>query len=357
MGAGPFEQARGDGMNAQLQYDAAEALAVDEIPVIDFAPFLTGTPQDRAAVAAEIDRACRTIGFFYLTNHGVPETLRQSVLAEARDFFARSFDEKMACAPILDGQWCGYLPARGAAEGTKPGGSLTEEGRKAKTVSGGSLEQFNMMRVRLADDPHYANPDPIYQNNRWPEGAPGFVETMIVNQRALLSLAGELMRAFAIALGLEEEHFVRLHRSPLATFGLNFYPQPRPGAGDVGVGAHCDASSFTVLLQDEVGGLEVQTRDGRWISAPVVPGAYVINIGDTMMAWTNGQFVSTFHRVVSRKPQDRFSATMFVNPDREVVVEPVAALVGQGQQALYEPFLNDDYMRGFFVKFYGSMFK
>jgi len=344
-------------MNASLHYDLADVVEQDAIPVIDFASFLGGTAEQRAAVAARIDHACRTIGFFYLVNHGVPESLRQSVLAEARDFFGRSLDEKMACAPLLDGQWCGYLPARGAAEGTKPGGSLTEEGRKAKTVSGGSLEQFNMMRVRPADDAEYANPDPIYQRNRWPEGAPDFVETMIVNQRALLALAGELMRAFAIALGLEEEHFVRLHRSPLATFGLNFYPRPAPDAGDVGVGAHCDASSFTVLLQDDVGGLEVQTRDGRWIAAPVVPGAYVINIGDTMMAWTNGQFVSTFHRVVSRKPQDRFSATMFVNPDREVVVEPIAALVDEDHPALYEPFLNDDYMRGFFVKFYDSMFK
>ncbi|MDG2533050.1 2-oxoglutarate and iron-dependent oxygenase domain-containing protein [Sphingomonas sp. HITSZ_GF] len=346
-------------MIAELQYDEAEQLALDTIPVIDFGPFLTGGAVERAAVAAEIDRACRQIGFFYLVNHGVPEALRQSVLNESRAFFARSFEEKMQVAPILDGQWCGYLPARGAAEGTKPGGSLTEEGRAKKTVSGGTLEQFNMMRVRYADDPRYGDPDPIYQDNRWPAGAPRFVQTMMVNQRALLSLSQELMRAFAIALGLDEEYFVALHRSPLATFGLNFYPKPIEEApsGNVGVGAHCDASSFTVLLTDDVGGLEVQTRDGRWISAPVVPGAYVINIGDTMMGWTNGQFVSTLHRVVSRKPVDRFSATMFMNPDREVTVAPIEAFVDEANPPRYAPFANDDYMRGFFVKFYDSMFK
>jgi isopenicillin N synthase-like dioxygenase len=167
------------------------------------------------------------------------------------------------------------------------------------------------------------------------------------------------MQAFALALGLEENFFQDLHRSPLATFGLNFYPAPRTdaAASDVGVGAHCDASSFTVLLQDDVGGLEVRDAGGRWIAAPYIPGAYVINIGDTMMGWTNGHFVSTLHRVVSRRPVDRFSATMFMNPDREVTVEPIARFVTPDNPARYQPFVNEDYMRRFFVKFYDSLFK
>ncbi len=343
---------------AELRPEQAETVAIEEIPIIDFAPFLHGDAADRARVAESIREACRRIGFFYIVNHGVPESLRQAVLSEARTFFARSRAAKMETAPLLDGQWCGYLPGRGAAEGTQPGGSLLPGATKAK-VSGGSLEQFNMMRVRDADDVNYDARDPIYQRNRWPADAPGFVETMIVNQRALRSLGTSLMQAFALALGLDEGFFVGMHRSPLATFGLNFYPAPVAGqpSADVGVGAHCDASSFTVLLQDDVGGLEVRDSGGRWISAPHVPGAYVINIGDTMMGWTNGEFVSTLHRVVSRKPVDRFSATMFMNPDREVVVRPIDRFVTKENPARYEPFSNDEYMRRFFVKFYDTMFK
>jgi isopenicillin N synthase-like dioxygenase len=341
-----------------LHYDQPETVAIDEIPVIDFGRFLIGSADDRAAVAAQIAEACRRIGFFYIVNHGVPEGLRQAVLAESRDFFARPRPEKMLCAPIADGQWCGYLPPRGAAEGTQPGGSLLPDGQKA-SVSGGTLEQYNMMRVLNADDDNYGDPDPIYQRNLWPAGAPDFVETMIVNQRALTALGDALMRALSMALGLDEDYFSNLHQSPLATFGLNFYPAPVPGApsADVGVGAHCDASTFTVLLQDDVGGLEVRDANGRWIAAPYVPGAYVINIGDTMMGWTNGHFVSTLHRVVSRKPVDRFSATMFMNPDREVVVAPIERFVTADAPARFEPFSNDEYMRRFFVKFYDSMFK
>jgi isopenicillin N synthase-like dioxygenase len=343
---------------AELKYAQAESVAIDEIPIIDLAPFLHGDAADRLAVAGQIAEACQRIGFFYVVNHGVPESLRQAVLDEGRAFFARPVEDKMRSAPLLDGQWCGYLPGRGAAEGTQPGGSLVPGAQKSK-VSGGSLEQFNMMRVRDADDIHYDATDPIYQRNRWPADAPTFVETMIVNQRALRRLGGSLMEAFALALGLDEDFFVNLHQSPLATFGLNFYPRPVEGqpSADVGVGAHCDASSFTILLQDDVGGLEVRDPSGRWISAPVVPGAYVINIGDTMMGWTNGHFVSTLHRVVSRKPVDRFSATMFMNPDREVVVRPIDRFVTDESPARYEPFSNDDYMRRFFVKFYDSMFK
>jgi len=264
----------------------------------------------------------------------------------------------MQCAPRLDGQWCGYLPPRGAQEGTTPGGSLLPE-LKSDKVSGGSLEQFNMMRVLPADDPNFGAADPIYQSNRWPAGAPRFVETMVLNQRALLKLSDALMEAISMALGLAPDFFAQFHRSPLSTFGLNYYPAPVPGrpSADIGVGAHCDASSFTVLLQDDVGGLEVRDAQGRWITAPYVAGAYVINIGDTMMGWTNGHFVSTFHRVVSRRPADRYSSTLFMNPDRDVTVAPIERFVSADNPARYQPFHNDDYMRGFFVKFYDQLFK
>jgi len=345
--------------DAELRYASADILAADAIPVIDFGRFIKGDAAMRADVAAQIATACERVGFFYVINHGVPEPLRAAVLQEARDFFARPVEQKMACAPIADGRWCGYLPGRGAAEGTRPGGSLTAEGQAATSVSGGTLQQYTMMRVLMADDANYGNPDLLYQPNAWPDAQPRFAETMIVHQRALLTLGAHLMRAFALALDLDEGHFLQWHRSPLATFGLNYYPRPLAGAAsaDIGVGAHCDASSFTVLLQDDVGGLEVQTRDGRWIAAPVVPGAYVINIGDTMMGWTNGHFVSTLHRVVNRRHIDRFSATMFMNPDREVEIAPIGKFVTAENPSRYAPFANEDYMRRFFVKFYDSMFK
>ncbi|MFT4045927.1 MAG: 2-oxoglutarate and iron-dependent oxygenase domain-containing protein [Solimonas sp.] len=344
---------------AELRYEKAESIAVDDIPVIDFGPFLHGDDAARAQVAAQISAACRRIGFFYIVHHGVPESLRRRVLDESRAFFARPFAEKMKCAPLLDGQWCGYLPPRGAAEGTQPGGSLIKSPDQLEKVSGGTLQQFNMMRVKLADDVNYDSDDPIYQSNLWPAGAPDFVETMIVNQRALIALGEQLMRALSLALGLDEDYLSRFHRSPLATFGLNFYPAPVAGhpSANVGVGAHCDASSFTVLLQDDVGGLEVRHPQGHWIAAPYVPGAYVVNIGDTLMGWTNGHFVSTFHRVVSRRPVDRYSATMFMNPDREVTVAPIERFVSDTNPRRFDSFVNDEYMRRFFVKFYDQMFK
>ncbi len=344
---------------ADLRYEKPETVEVSEIPIIDFGRFLNGDAAERQAVAEQISDAARRIGFFYIVNHGVPESLRQSVLSEAREFFARPMDEKMTCAPIEDGKWCGYLPPRGAAEGTKQGGSLRGEGDQ-QTVSGGTLEQFNMMRVKLADDINFENPDLAFQKNNWPAGAPTFVETMIVNQRALMALSQELMAAFSLALGLEEDFFASYHKSPLSTFGLNFYPAPNSelqGGSDVGVGAHCDASSFTVLLQDDIGGLEVLETSGRWIAAPYVEGAYVINIGDTMMGWTNGHFVSTLHRVVSRKPVDRYSATLFMNPDMDVTVAPIEKFVTEENPAQFEPFDNEEYMKRFFVKFYDNMFK
>jgi isopenicillin N synthase-like dioxygenase len=345
--------------DVELRYEKAATLPAEDIPIIDLTLFRTGSDTDRERIAGQIGAACRRIGFFYIVGHGVPESVRQGVLDESRNFFARPFEEKMQCAPILDGQWCGYLPPRGPAEGTRPGGSLVQDANQLKSVSGGSLQQFNMMRVKLAGDVNFDSTDLIYQRNLWPTGAPQFVETMIVNQLALLELGEHLMRGLSLALGLEVDYLSRYHRSPLATFGLNYYPAAvagQPGS-DIGVGAHCDASSFTILLQDDIGGLEVRHPDGHWIAAPYVPGSYIVNIGDTLMGWTNGHFVSTYHRVVSRRPIDRFSATMFMNPDREVTVAPLERFVTADNPRRYEPFDNDAYMRRFFVRFYDNMFK
>ena len=113
---------------------------------------------------------------------------------------------------------------------------------------------------------------------------------------------------------------------------------------------HQDTGAFTMLLQDGTGGLEIRNRAGEWIAASSVPGAYVINIGDSMMRWTNGRFVSTPHRVVNRSVRPRYSVPFFVNPDYDVAIEPLPHLVPAGEAPRFAPLHNGQYMVDFYDK-------
>ena len=67
----------------------------------------------------------------------------------------------------------------------------------------------------------------------------------------------------------------------------------------MGIGAHTDYGFLTILSQDSVGGLQVRSHDGRWVSAPPIEGALIINIGDLVQTLTNDYYISTRHRVVN----------------------------------------------------------
>ena len=113
----------------------------------------------------------------------------------------------------------------------------------------------------------------------------------------------------------------------MATLRLLRYPGAARADDAIGAGTHTDYGNLTLLATDDVGGLEVRTRDGEWIEAPALPGAFVVNIGDCLMRWTNDVYVSTPHRVVNRSARERYSIAFFYdpNPDAEVAAIPSAS--------------------------------
>jgi isopenicillin N synthase-like dioxygenase len=124
------------------------------------------------------------------------------------------------------------------------------------------------------------------------------------------------------------------------------YP-PRPGAaaaGALGAGEHTDYGNLTLLATDEVGGLEVRTRAGRWIDAPHLPGTFVCNIGDCLMRWTNDIYVSTPHKVVSPPGRDRYSVAFFLDPDPDAMVACLPTCSGAANPPKYPPVTGADYL-------------
>lgn len=318
-------------------YEKARTVEVADIPIIDFGQFLNGDAAARDATAAAIGEACERVGFFYLAHHGVPQSLIDDTFAASRRFYAQSYAERMKSAATLE-HWRGFVPSKLEGEG----GGI-----------GGAIETYRFMLDLPPDDPDVLAGKPMHMPNRWPEGVEGFKPQVEAYFDAMLRLAKQLRAAFAHALGLADDYFEPFNQKPLVQLSLLHYRPPaslREEDIEIGAGEHRDSGAFTLLMQDDTGGLEVQRKDGLWIAAPPIPGCYVINIGDVMMKWTNGRFVSTPHRVVNRALRPRYSIPFFANPDYDATIAPIAEILKPGETPQFAPFSNGAYMADFYDK-------
>jgi len=303
-----------------------------DLPVIDLEPLISGTPGGLEKVAAELGRAARDIGFFYVKNHGVPQSLIDATFAASHTLFAQPLDAKMVLTKDFFKTNRGYVPMKGEnLDPTKPSDLK---------------EAFNIGLDLPADDPRILKGEPFRAVNQWPD-LPGWKETVLDYFNALWALGRKMHRAVAVDLGADPDYFEDKLDAPLATLRLLHYP-PQPGnaeEGQIGAGTHTDYGNLTILLPDAVGGLEVRRRDGVWLKAPTIEGAFVCNIGDCLMRWTNDVYVSTPHRVVNSSGRERYSIAFFLDPNPDAVVECLPSCVETGKTAKYGPVSGADYLK------------
>ena len=294
-----------------------------EIPVLDWQRFTTG--EDVDGFVRDLGRACRETGFFLITGHGIPDDLIKDVFAKGDMFFARPMAEKSKVDIRNNPHNRGW-----ACEGSE---SLDETSGQMDRK-----EAFNVGLDLAADDPRVLNGEPFRGVNIWPE-VEGFRDTMLAYYDHIWALSRALHRAFELDLNLPQDYFAPHFTAPLATLRVLSYPAATDGAG-IGAGAHTDYGSITLLMTDGVGGLQVKPRGLDWIDAPHVPGAYVVNIGDCLMRWSNDIYVSTPHRVLPPKTARR-SIAFFLDPNPDSVI---TALPGTGE-AKYAAITGADYLR------------
>jgi isopenicillin N synthase-like dioxygenase len=275
------------------------------IPTIDVAPLRTGDPG--GAVARAIDRACRDLGFFAIVGHGIPPALVEELQRTARVFFALPADRKLALAmPRAGRRWRGFFPV---------GGELTSGVPDAK-------EGVYFGRELPVEDPRVVAGVPLHGPNLWPDAdVPALRPAVLAWIAAAADVAALVMSAIARALGLAPDYFTRTcMQDPTLLFRMFHYP---PTQGDEwGVGEHTDYGVLTLLVQDDVGGLEVKSR-GAWISVPPARGAIVCNIGDMLDRMTGGAYRSTPHRVRNVSGRDRYSFPLFFDPSWDARVTRV----------------------------------
>lgn len=279
------------------------------LPIINIHALVTGAAEQHA-VAAQIRRACREWGFFYIVGHGVDEELQQRLEKLSRDFFAQDAETKLEIAMAQGGRaWRGYFP---------PGGELTS-GRpdvKEGIYFGAELDETHpLVKART----------PMHGANLFPANIPQLRETVLEYLAAMTRLGHALMAGVALSLELEESYFAdRYTADPLILFRIFNYPPDELAVEEErwGVGEHTDYGLLTILRQDDAGGLEVKSKSG-WVAAPPMRNSFVCNLGDMLERMTGGLYKSTPHRVRAMTERHRLSFPFFFDPNFDAEVRAI----------------------------------
>ena len=297
---------------------------MSSVPVIDLTPWFSGDEQARAAVAAEVDGALRTVGFFLINGHWVPVELPGRVRAGARRFFALPREAKQRYAVTIGGR--GWLPpgveANGYAEGTATPPDLKET--------------FAVGADQPSGDP--AADGTWFQPNVYPAEVPALEPAVVAYLARMRQLADELLVLCAVALGLDRDFFTRHTGHATHTMNINWYPpialagEPEPG--QYRIGPHTDFGTVTILDREPGrGGLQVWSEQGGWEDAPYQPGALTVNAGDLLARWSGRRWKSNRHRVLPPQAQapdeDLVSLVYFYEADHDAVIESLQPPVGR----------------------------
>lgn len=278
-------------------------MSFSAIPEVD----LAGWTVDRNLFAQEVRRICHDVGFFQLVGHGVSAEFIDEHIAQQRRFFALAEHDKLAIDKSLSPHFRGWERVGAELTGGVP--DLREQ-----------LDLSTEHPVRGLDlDPAYLRLD---GPNQWiaEEVLPGFRTHMAEYFVTMGALADRLLEVFSVALGLEPDHLrSRFGERPLSFVKLIDYP-PTPPDG-AGVNPHHDAGFLTLLLQHDVGGLQVRTPEGAWIGVPPRRDVFVVNIGEMLQEMTGNYFVATTHRVIASEA--RQSSAWFHGPDLTTRLDPL----------------------------------
>ena len=268
-----------------------------------------------ADAGRDIDAGFSTFGFLQLANIGIDPAELETVFRASEAFFNGPAETKRRCV------------YRSAAENFGYQGLLEEN--LDPNAPADLKETFTMRNI--------VNAPPA--EDRWP--SPEFRELMIRFYGHALACAHDIQRRMAVALGLPQDHFARLHSGQNVTLRLLHYPAGNaspPDPEQMGAGAHTDYGFMTLLFQHGVGGLQVIDSNGAWIDVPPRDDAVVINSGDMLERWTNGKYKSTMHRVIAKTgDRDRLSIAIFIDPDSDAMIDVLPSCTGSENPARFPP--------------------
>jgi isopenicillin N synthase-like dioxygenase len=305
-----------------------------DVPIVDFSGFRDAAPAEREACARRIRAVSAELGFVYLAGTDITQAVADALFDDARTFFAAGAEKRAFVTPRrLGGRLsAGFVPQGREHEDQALGSDIKE-----------ALDLFQ-------DGGYNADAFAPAIDAPLPESLAPQLETFAAYHALCSRVADDVLRAFAIGFGLPDEYFVTRHGGNNMLRVLHYPPVDRAGAANrMRVGAHTDFGTLTLLVQDPTAGLEVLAADGRWLYAPAVPGAVLVNIGDLMQQWTNREFRSTQHRVAvpndERAAAPRYAIAFFCEPNNETEIACLAA-ARDSEHPQFAPVIAGDHLRG-----------
>lgn len=278
------------------------------LPTIDFSAFSTGSAMTRKKLAKDVGQGCIETGFLCIQGHQIDREIVDDMRCLVVEVFAQPAAVKQA-HQITKENYRGYIPIGFFTPNAAHGKADRYEGYK--------------LHAEIALDDEMRRVYPHYGPNIWPPTVADMKRRVLRYWQAVDRFSQDLLRAFALALGLDETFFLPYFQYPLSNMTLLRYPLAKPDEGHFGIHPHKDSSAFTVLFPDPVGGLLIRDRRGDWSEAVAPDGGCIVNIGDVLEHWTGGHFVSTPHKVVNRTGRERHSFPYFAAPRFDVAICPM----------------------------------
>ncbi len=303
------------------------------VPTIDIS---AGRP--RAEVGAELDTACREVGFFEVVGHGVPDAVIAAMQAATAAFFALPEAVKRTAKPTDLEVNRGYSARASEGLGYSVGVARPPD----------LFEAFNIGPDEPAlDDPAVVvERARLFAPNVWPAEVPALRPALVAYMAEARRVADRLTDLFAVALGLPDGFFAPSFTHSTDTLRVIHYEtqpgDPDPLAGQIGMGEHTDYGVCTVLYADQVPGLQVLSPAGEWVDVVPSPGALLVNLGDLTAEWTNDRWRSTLHRVLpparlADRANHRRSVAFFHDGNHDALIECLPTCTGPDNPPRYAP--------------------
>ncbi|KAI0974605.1 2OG-Fe(II) oxygenase [Xylaria arbuscula] len=334
-----FSSGNGPVSRTVLKTPLRDALP-SEIPVIDVSGVFSDSKEARMNVARQIRDAATNSGFFYIEKHGIPADVPETACEELRGFFRQPREVKDRAHVSQSRYFNGYKPAKSQrvnpfeSVDVRETFSWTYDPRYDPSVSDPAAIPPHIAQLLRREDFHWEATANL----------PHFKEAIVSYWRSCLAVARVLVRCFALSLDLPEDFFAEKFSHPDAALALNYYPslsaspaqKAEQDETEVSIGSHTDFQLFTMLWQDNNGGLQVLNRQGQWINAKPIPGTFVVNMADYMQRITNDRYVSTVHRVQNYSGNERISMAFFFGFNLNESCGVLDNCVAEGEVKKYE---------------------
>ncbi|KAF8411241.1 hypothetical protein HHK36_003788 [Tetracentron sinense] len=286
------------------------------IPVVDLKD-LHGSIDRRASIIQALSSACSEWGFFRIINHGIKISLMDDMLRSVDGFFSLPLEEKMKYA------------SDDVMHPVRYGTSLNTSAKHA-------LHWRDYLR-------HFGHP---LQNSfhLWPDSPPNYREVAKEYLEEVWKLASKILGAISEGLGLDRDYIEKSFGEGSQIVASNYYPPCPEPHRTLGLAAHSDHGGLTILMQNDVDGLQVRYKD-NWVQVGHVPGSFVVNLGDYLEILSNGRYKSVEHRGVVNEERTRISIAVGHGPELTAIVAPASQLLDEKSELKYTPILYKDYMR------------